>query len=154
MISFALAEMKDVETLRDISLKAFDDDLKKYGALPPGIELMEWHTSKVENGIYYKIMSDDTIVGGINLFDLGNRHFCLGAIFISPEYQNRGIGSKTIVFIENKYSQAKRWILETPYLNTANHRFYERHGYKKIDEIQPEKGKNFYLFIYEKQVEK
>lgn len=152
MVNFALAEMKDAETLRDISLKAFDDDLKKYGELPPGIASMAWHTSKVESRMYYKIMVYDAIVGGINLFDMGKGHFCLGAIFITPEYQNQGIGSKAIGFIEEKYSQAERWTLDTPYLNTANHKFYERHGYEKIGEIQPQMDREFYLFLYEKQM--
>lgn len=31
MISFAVVERNDAELLRDISLKAFDDDLKRYG---------------------------------------------------------------------------------------------------------------------------
>ena len=71
MINFAVAEMKDLETLREISLKAFRDDLKKYGALPPGIDSIEWHISKIERGMYYKILVDDMIAGGINLYDLG-----------------------------------------------------------------------------------
>lgn len=153
MIQFAIAEMKDAEVLREISLGAFYDDLKKYGVLPPGINSIEWHTSKIENGMYYKILVDSVIAGGINLFDLGERHFCLGAIFISPEYQRQGIGSKAIEFIEKKYDWVKRWTLDTPYLNTINHRFYEKHGYRKIDEIQPQKDVEFYLYIYEKQMD-
>lgn len=152
MVNFTTVEMKDAGILRDISLKSFEDDLKKYGALPPGIDSIEWHTSKIKNGMYYKIVVDDVIVGGINLYDLGNGHFCLGAIFISPEYQNQGIGSMAIDFIEEKYKEVKRWTLDTPYLNIANHRFYERHGYKKVNEIQPQKGVEFYLYIYEKQM--
>lgn len=150
MVNFVTAEMKDAGTLRDISLKAFKDDLKKYGALPPDIDSIEWHTSKVKNGMYYKIVVDGVIVGGINLYDLGKGHFHLGAIFISPEYQSQGTGSMAIEFIEEKYNEVKIWTLDTPYLNTANHRFYERHGYKKIDEIQPQKGVDFYLYIYMK----
>jgi GNAT superfamily N-acetyltransferase len=153
MINFAVAEMKDLETLREISLKAFRDDLKKYGALPPEIDSIEWHISKIERGMYYKILVDDMIAGGINLYDLGDGHFCLGAIFISPEYQSQGIGSKAIEFIEKKYDHVKRWTLDTPYLNTGNHRFYEKHGYRKVDEIQPQKDVEFYLYIYEKQMD-
>lgn len=152
MINFAVAEQKDIEALKDIALKSFDDDLKKYGALPPGIDSIEWHSSKIDSGMYHKIMVNDVIVGGINLYDLGDGHFCLGAIFISPEYQNQGIGSMAIDFIEEKYNWAKRWTLDTPYQNTANHRFYERHGYKKVKEIQPQKEVEFYLYLYEKQM--
>jgi len=154
VINFAIAEMKDVEILREISLKSFHDDLVKYGELPPGIDTIEWHTSKIENGMYYKILLDGVIAGGINLYDLGDGHFYLGAIFISPEYQGQGIGSKAIEFIEKKYDQVKKWTLDTPYLNTNNHRFYEKHGYRRINEIQPQEGIEFYLYIYEKQMKK
>lgn len=152
MINFTITERKDAEILRDISVKAFNDDLKKYGSLPPGIDTINWHTSKVGNGMYYKILVDDTIVGGMKLFDRGNNDFRLGAIFISPAYQNQGIGSKAIKFIETEYNHIKKWTLDTPYLNTRNHKFYEKHGYKKIDEIQPQKDVEFYLFIYQKEL--
>lgn len=154
MIKFAIAKIEDAEILRNISIKAFEEDLKRYGSLPPGIDSLTWHTSKVEKGMYYKILVDDIIVGGINLFDLGKRCFSLGAIFISPEYQNKGIGSKAMNFIEDKYNYANKWSLETPYLNTHLHRFYEKHGYKKVNEIQPQKGVEFYLFIYEKEIDR
>lgn len=99
-------------------------------------------------------MLDNTIVGGLNLYDMSDGCFSLGAIFISPEYQNQGIGSRAIEFIEEKYNWVKKWILDTPYLNTANHRFYERHGYKRIKKIQPQTDVDFYLFIYEKLMDK
>lgn len=153
MVNFVAAEQMDAEVLRDIAVQAFADDLHRYGAMPPGIDSLEWHTAKVADGMYYKILAKEAIVGGFKLFDLGNGHFCLGAIFIAPDYQNQGIGSAALEFIEEKYNRVKRWTLDTPYLNTANHRFYERHGYKKIDTIQPERGKEFYLFVYEKILE-
>ncbi|WDV46698.1 GNAT family N-acetyltransferase [Clostridiaceae bacterium M8S5] len=152
MVHFNIVEKNDVEILRNISIKAFDDDLKKYGQLPPGINSIKWHTSKLHSGLYYKIMIDDIIVGGINLYDLKNGHFRLGAIFISPEYQNQGIGTKAIEFIEKKYNKIKKWTLDTPYLNIANHRFYERHGYKRIGKIKPSKNDDFYLYLYEKEI--
>lgn len=154
MIKFSVVEKDDAKLLMGIAIKAFDDDRKKYGQLPPGIDSLKWHTSKVNSGLYYKIMVEDIIVGGLNLYDFGNDHFRLGAIFISPEYQNQGIGSRAIESIEEKYNWVKKWTLDTPYLNTANHRFYERHGYKKIQKIQPQKDVDFYLFLYEKKMDK
>lgn len=107
----------------------------------------------MNKGLYYKILLDDTIVGGINLFDNGGEHFSLGAIFIDPQFHNQGIGSMAIKFIEEKHSQVKKWTLDTPSLNINNHRFYERHGYIKVGEIQPQKDVEFYLSIFEKLID-
>lgn len=37
-VDFIAAEMKDAEILRDIAIQAFEDDRRKYGSLPPGID--------------------------------------------------------------------------------------------------------------------
>ncbi len=140
----------DAEALRDIAIRAFEEDRVKYGAMPPGIESLEWHTSKIRNGLYYKIASEGKIVGGINLYDLGDGHFRLGAIFIDPAYQNRGIGSKAIRFIESKHADVKKWSLDTPYQNYSTHAFYKKHGYVKVGEIQPMKDVDFWLFEFVK----
>lgn len=154
MIKFAIALVSDAEILRDIAIRAFEEDKIKYGSTPPGIETIEWHLSKIKDGMYYKIMEEDKIVGAINLYDLKNNHFRLGAIYIEPSYQNKGIGTKTISFIENTYPDIKKWSLDTPYKNYKNHKFYEKHGYVKIDEVKPMENIDFFLFEYEKEIKK
>jgi hypothetical protein len=53
-------------------------------------------------------------------------------------------------FINNAFKQWTKWTLDTPYKNYRNHYFYEKHGFKKIEEFKPESNKPFTLFIYEK----
>lgn len=154
MIKFAIALVSDAEILRDIAISAFEEDKIKYGFTPPGIETIEWHLSKINNGMYYKIMVEDKIVGAINLYDLKNNHFRLGAVYIEPSYQNKGIGTKAISFIENTYPDINKWSLDTPYKNYKNHKFYEKHGYVKIDEVKPMENIDFFLFEYEKEIKK
>lgn len=151
MVKFNISLESDAKVLRDVAIKAFEDDRVKYGSMPPGIETLEWHLAKVRNGMYYKIILENRIIGGINLYNLGNGHFRLGAIFIEPEYQNQGIGTKAIDFIENTYPHIKRWSLDTPYQNYKNHDFYERQGYVKVDEIKPVNDIDFWLFEYVKE---
>lgn len=151
MIKFVLTAVSDGEALREVAIKAFEDDRIKYGSMPPGIETLEWHTSKIEDGMYYKIMSDDSIVGGMKLYHL-NDGMRLGSIFIEPEYQNQGVGSKAINFIESTYPHIKKWSLDTPYKNYRNHAFYEKHGYVKVDEFKPIENFDFWLFEYLKEI--
>jgi hypothetical protein len=35
-------------------------------------------------------------------------------------------------FVENEFPSAVEWCLDTPYLNTRNHYFYEKLGYQKV----------------------
>ena len=54
-IEISQAELTEAITLKDISISAFKDNFEKYGHYPPGIESLEWHQDKINNGIYYKI---------------------------------------------------------------------------------------------------
>jgi GNAT superfamily N-acetyltransferase len=153
MVLFELAHEKDAEILKEIGIKAFEEDKKQYGSTPPGIDSVDWHLSQIKSGMYYKIIYDGQTVGGIKLFDMKGRHYRLGSIYILPDFQNHGIGHKAIEFIEKVYPDARKWSLDTPYKSYRNHYFYEKHGYVKVGETQPEKENGFYLFLYEKNID-
>lgn len=150
MINFELVKEKDLEIVKNIAIKAFQDDLKKYGSMPPGIESINWHVDKLNDGNYYKIISDSQIVGAMKIYDKGNGHFHLGSLFIDPLLQNQGIGSETMNYIFKTFNQWSKWTLDTPYKNYRNHYFYEKHGFKKIQEFKPEPNNPFTLYLYEK----
>jgi len=154
-IKFQLAAMADIDQLIGIAVRAFEKDLIKYGSMPPDIETTDWHATKVQEGLYYKILSDTKIIGALKLYQIDDSHFRLGSIFIDPPYQNTGVGSHSIQFIENEFSHVKKWSLDTPFQNYDNQRFYENKGYKKIGETQitlPSE-KLFILFDYEKTID-
>ena len=72
--------------------------------------------------------------------------------YISPEYQNKKIGTGVMALIEKKYKKIKKWWLFTPYKEFRNHYFYEKIGYKKVGESQPIENNAFTLFRYEKEI--
>ena len=152
MVKFNISVESDVEVLRNIAMKAFEKDRIKYGFMPPKIDILEWHLSKVKNGMYYKMILENQLIGGINLYDLGNKHFRLGAIYIEPAFQNQKIGAEAINFIENTYPHVKKWSIDTPYQNYRNHHFYEKLGYVKTAKFKPEKDIDFWLFEYVKEI--
>ena len=67
--------------------------------MPPGIENDKWHKDKLNDGNYYKIILDNQIVGAMKSYNKDNRHFHLGLLFIDPTFQNQGIDSEAMSFL-------------------------------------------------------
>ncbi|ERJ12228.1 GNAT family N-acetyltransferase [Haloplasma contractile] len=152
MLNITIAKEEDAETLKQIAIEAFTGDVTKKGAIPTGVDTVDWHYSKIQAGMYYKFEVDGKIVGGINLFEWIGDYYGISSIFIHPDYQNQGIGSKAIEFIEQEYDQAKKWTLEAPCLKEESHKFYERHGFNLLNKVQPEGHVDFYVLTYTKEM--
>jgi RimJ/RimL family protein N-acetyltransferase len=100
-------------------------------------------------GICYRITKGDKVVGGFIVFINKDGNNILGSIWVDPQYQNLGIGTEAIHFIEKTYPDAGKWSLGTPEWSTRNHHFYEKCGYKKVGEARNEE-EDFTEFRYEK----
>jgi GNAT superfamily N-acetyltransferase len=147
------AKVEDAEILKAVSVLAFTNDYEQYGSYPPGIESLDWHKSAIEKGHYYKISYDGEIVGGICVIPSVGDLVKIKYFFISENYQNKSIGSTAMELMEKKYSSAKVWALVTSYKAYRNHHFYEKFGYLKNGEIQPDPSNEFKVFKYRKEIE-
>lgn len=151
------ATIDDAQKILEVKLRAFSKEHKFYGpsSVPPRFNLIERQIEVIKEQPYcYKIMKDDKIIGGTLVVDLGEGKFVLASIYIDLDYQNQGIGSSIMKMIEDMFPQAKKWILDTPYLSYRNHHFYEKLGFKKVGEhvLDHAIGSDFRLFDYEKIV--
>lgn len=145
------ARPQDALELQRIQTAAFKVDLEKYGSGPSGYDSLQWQIDMMETQNYFKIILDGgKIIGGMVVFDKGQDHLHLGRIFIEPDYQNLGLGQSAVNMLEQAYPDARRWTLDTPYLNLRNHHFYEKLGYIKVGETEPDPETGFYLFLFEK----
>jgi GNAT superfamily N-acetyltransferase len=155
MIHFQKARPEDAEALTEVQVRTFDDDARQFagqpGGGPPGYDSVDWQLRMMKRGIYYKILADDQIVGGFILFDMRRRHFNLGRIFIDPNWQNQGIGTQAIEFMEKAFPYVKKWSLDTPHWAQRNHHFYAKMGYVKVGEDSPG-GMGECLYLYEKRI--
>lgn len=147
-IALAAARTEDLEALRRIAIQAFAEDLRRYGAMPEGIETPEWHEQGWADGSYLTIFADDRIAGGARVFDLGEGRFRLGSLFVDPGLHGRGIGAATLAAIEQRHPEAQEWSLDTPAGSERNHRFYRHAGYVKVGENRPDPTSDFLLFDY------
>ena len=147
-ITFEKAIPSDLAELKKTADDAFAEDGRLYGSLPPICIVDGLIKQLIDARIMYDIKADGKIIGGLVLHP-ENGECRLGALFISTAYHNMGIGGKALRFIENEMPAARRFTLDTPYKSFRNHHFYEKHGYRKYGETEPEEN-GFYLWLYEK----
>jgi RimJ/RimL family protein N-acetyltransferase len=141
MLRFEKARLEDAKALALISWRAFDNDIH-YGAPgkggPPGYKSDMWQMRLIATGHFYKILladNGDRIIGGFVVFENSYGDCELGRIFIDPEFQNQGLGTQAMAFMEQAYPNARRWTLGTPGWNLRTQHFYEKVGYVRIGTV-------------------
>lgn len=148
------AKLEDANEILKVKIKSFKEEVNLYGFGPSNYDSLEMQRSSIENSLYYKIMNEDKIVGAMSVKDKGDGHFRVNSIYVDTDYQNKGVGSIAMNFLYREFPKVKKWTLETPYKSYRNHHFYEKMGFKKVGETEPDAEKDgFYLFLYEKVLE-
>lgn len=150
LITIAKATITDAEKLTEIKKRTFDEELKKwlpnqenvvdYNIQPPGYTSIEMTKYMIRELEYFKILRDKEIVGGIIITISGASYGRIDRIFIDPNYQGNGIGSRAINLIEDEFPNVRTWDLETSGRQINNHYFYEKMGYRTTFETEEEYG--------------
>ena len=150
IIAIEKATVTDAKKLTDIKKRTFDEEVKKwlpnqsnvidYNIQPPGYSSIEMTKYMIRELAYYKILLDKDIVGGIIITISGIHYGRIDRIFIDPNFQGKGIGSRVINLIEGEFPNVRTWDLETSSKQINNHFFYEKMGYKRTYETDEEYG--------------
>jgi len=149
------AVLNDAERLTVIMKKTFDEEANRWlpsnqpicddNIQPPNYHSIEMTKYSIRELEFYKVMYDGEVVGGIILTLAGKRYARIDRIFVEPDYQGKGIGSKVIVLIEALYPSITNWDLETSSRQINNHFFYEKNGYHTTFKTEDE-------YCYQKQI--
>ncbi|HET6872291.1 MAG TPA: GNAT family N-acetyltransferase [Sporolactobacillaceae bacterium] len=133
-IQLVRATERDAEAIFDLQVKAFLPLLEIYRDFDtnPATETIDRVISRINrpNGGFYKIFADDVLVGGICVYWKEDIQFWISPIFISPEFQGRGIAQKTMALMEAQFPQAISWELKTILEEKRNCYLYEKMGYR------------------------
>lgn len=107
----------DAKYIFDIQVQSFKPLLNKYNdhETNPANETLEKVIERVNNptGGFYKILSENKLVGAISIYCKGELQFWISPMFILPSYQGKGIAQKAIILTESIFPQAKSWELAT-----------------------------------------
>jgi GNAT superfamily N-acetyltransferase len=156
---FEIATEDDIPELTRVMTRAFDDDSRKHLGQerggPPGYDngdfFRQWLFGYDET-VGYKVLRAGQVVGGIIVWILPQGHNILGTIFVDPDAQDQGVGTRMWCFVEARYPETKSWRLTTPRWATKNHYFYAaKCGFTRVasDPIirEPHGG-----FVYRKEM--
>ncbi|MHC1696243.1 MAG: GNAT family N-acetyltransferase [Eubacteriales bacterium] len=146
------AEASDAALLRSIQSGAFERLYERYhDEGSPFLESEEDITRRMSypDRDYYKITSEDTVIGGLTVRRLSEGDYYLGRLFVSPSLQGKGIGQHAIKLMEDLYPDAVRWTVDFPSDLELNRRCYESAGYRDTGRSEV-KSDRLTLSLYEK----
>ncbi|EOP49043.1 acetyltransferase [Bacillus cereus VDM053] len=142
------ASITDAEKLTEIKKRTFDEEAKKwlpnqeniidYNIQPPGYSSIEMTKYMIKELNYFKVIYNKTIVVGIIVTISGKSFGRIDRIFVDPDSQGKGIGSKVIDLIEKEFPNVRAWDLETSSRQLNNHYFYEKMGYQATFKTEDE----------------
>jgi GNAT superfamily N-acetyltransferase len=159
VLTFEKIREQDIPALTSVMTRAFDADSQQHLGVskggPEGYDdgrfFHQWLFS-YEESRGYKILTDRCIIGGIIVWIYEHGRNVLGTIFVDPDYQDRGVGTRAWQFIEAKFPQTKSWQLGTPSFAVKNLHFYEHKcGFEKVKETDASEHPGTSL-VYEKQM--
>lgn len=139
VLTYKALEQSDIQVLTPIMKEAFDTDTKMHTDLkedgPNGYDNGELLKKMLylDNAESKVIYIDGIVLGGYAIIKNKNV-YTLNLLFIDPVYASKGIGTKVWMDIEKEYTEAKTWVLETPDYSKRNHHFYEKCGFKKMED--------------------
>lgn len=148
MIKLERATILDLDTIMDIHVKAFNDEMNRVlgrDGGPPGYNTKEENLKIIKEFKTYKILFNSETIGFFFLVENTVNHVNLESLCIYPEYQNRGFGYKTLELMEETNRQYTKWSLISMKGSERIQHLYEKFGYKKTFEDE-------WFYGYEKNI--
>ncbi|MBU2512154.1 GNAT family N-acetyltransferase [bacterium] len=124
-----------MKKLTRISIDAFHTDFivagRKTKGGPPGYDSTEFHEQMIKDSFrFYKILLDDSTIGGFWFNKESSEKAFLYRIFVDPKFHNMGVGSLVFDFLFQHFPNFKSWSLKTPIWNTRTSKFYVKLGFE------------------------
>jgi hypothetical protein len=139
-ISLTKAGLKDAEIIHTMQIKSFMPLLEKYQdyETSPANEPIEKIVNRINQSFtdYYIIKCDDIDVGGVRIVKKNDKHYRVSPIFILPEYQRMRMAQEVFIILEQIYSDAIGWELDTILQEKGNCHLYEKVGYKQTGKTE------------------
>jgi len=139
-ISLIKAGEKDAEIIHEMQVKSFMPLLEKYQdyETSPVNEPIEKIIAKINESFtdYYIIKSESVNIGGIRIVKKNDKHYRVSPIFVLPEYQGKKIAQEVFKMLEQIYSDANGWELDTILQEQRNCHLYEKVGYRQTGETK------------------
>lgn len=131
------ATLEDAPALLAMQRIAFEPEARACQAwdIPPLQETVEGVREHIRMATVLKAVEGERLLGAIRGIVTGAT--CLiRVLVVAPEAQGRGLGARLLRAIEDAHPQVERFELTTNMIMVGNVRFYLRHGYEVVEQLQ------------------
>lgn len=124
------ATIADAEQILELQKLAYISEAEIYTDynIPPLIQTLEEIIREFDEQLFLKATIDNIIIGSVRAYFQNGSCF-IGRLIVHPDHQNRGIGTKLMCEIENRFNHANRFELFTGHRSEQNIKFYQKLGY-------------------------
>jgi len=136
-IAIVRAGLDDAPAMLALQKLAFEPEARacRTREIPPLQETLEGVREHIRTATVLKAVEGVRLRGAIRGIATG--HTCLVRVLVvAPEAQGRGLGARLLAAIEAAHPQAACFELTTNMIMAGNVRFYLRHGYEVVEQVQ------------------
>jgi ribosomal protein S18 acetylase RimI-like enzyme len=132
-IEIARASPADAEEILSLQKLAYRSEAEIYDdwTLPPLHQTLEEIAAEFTTHVFLKAVCNQGIVGSVRARKRDAACY-IGRLIVDPEYQNRGLGTRLMLAIEEAHRDAERFQLYTGAQSFRNLHLYQKLGYREI----------------------
>ena len=137
MTTIVAAQLDDAPALLAMQRVAFEPEARACDdrAIPPLQETEAGVREHIRTATVLKAVDGDQLLGAIRGIVSGAT--CLIRVLVVAEQaRGRGLGARLLRAIEDAHPQVERFELTTNMIMVGNVRFYLRHGYEVVEQVQ------------------
>ena len=137
MTTIVPAQLDDASALLAMQQVAFEPEARACDdwAIPPLQETVAGVREHICTATVLKAVDGDQLLGAIRGIVSGGT--CLIRVLVVAEQaRGRGLGARLLRAIEDAHPQVERFELTTNMIMVGNVRFYLRHGYEVVEQVQ------------------
>jgi ribosomal protein S18 acetylase RimI-like enzyme len=138
LVDIKIASIDDMEEILCLQKQSYLSEAELYNdySIKPLIQTLDDIKQDFSKQIFLKAVIDDntTIVGSVRAYQQNDTVF-IGRLAVDPKYQNKGIGAKLMISIEEIFESAKRFELFTGHKSIKNIHLYQKLGYREFKRI-------------------
>jgi len=133
-LKISQADLDDAGEILELQKAAYQSVAEHYNdwTIPPLTQTLEETQNEIDSLVFLKATYQGRIIGSVRAFAEGNTCF-ISRLFVHPDFQKKGIGTRLMERIEQLFPTVDRYELFTGDRSTKSIRFYRRLGYRKTE---------------------
>ena len=131
------AQLADAPAILALQKLAFEPEARacQVWEIPPLQETVDGIREHIRMATVLKATDGERLLGSVRGIVTGDT--CLIRVLaVAPDAQGRGLGARLLGAIEAAHPEVRRFELTTHMIMVGNVRFYLRHGYEVVEQVQ------------------